>query len=181
MHRGFTIIELLIAMCMAAILLAIAVPGVQQFLTASAVDQESNNLFNALHSARSQAISLNQDVVLCYANAGNVCVSNGYTHLLMFVDKNKDGALQTANADPDSVLLNGGQISNRVTINSAPELANFRFSREGNARTGSTLTLFNSDSGCHAKKVIVLLSGSAQICDSSDAGNNGCPSGNYCS
>ncbi len=181
MHRGFTIIELLIAMCMAAILLVIAVPGVQQFLTTSAVDQESNNLFNALHSARSQAISLNQDVVLCYANTSNACVTSGFTHLLMFVDKNKDGALQTETADPDSILLNGGVVSSRVTIHSSPDLVNFRFSREGNLRSGATLTLLNNDSGCHAKKVIVLLSGSAQICDSSDAGNNGCPSGNYCS
>ncbi len=177
---GFTLIELMITIIVGIILLTIGVPGIRQFVTASAVEQESNNLFNALHSARSQAIALNQDVVLCYANTSETCVATGFSHLLIFVDKNKDGQFQPANANPDVVLLSGGSLNNSLTILSPR--ANYRFTHEGMIRgAGATFTLYNNEYSCSARKIILSASGRAQTCSSSDAGVNGCPSGNYCS
>ena len=177
--RGFTLIELLITIVIGVILLTVGVPAMQQFVISSAVTHESNNLFNAFHSARSQAIALNQDVVICYANTANTCVTTSPDHLLIFADKDKNGALNTGNPDPDVVLLVGGTVNNRITI-TIPQ-ANYRFTQEGMLRSnGSTLTLFNNESGCTARKLIVSLSGSAQMCDYSKAGTLGCPTGSYC-
>ncbi|TXH62823.1 MAG: prepilin-type N-terminal cleavage/methylation domain-containing protein [Tolumonas sp.] len=177
--RGFTLIELLITIVIGVILLTVGVPSMQQFLISSAVTHESNNLFNAFHSARSQAIALNQDIVLCYANTTNTCTTTSLDHLLIFADKDKNGVLDTANADPDVVLLVGGTVSNRITI-TLPQ-ATYRFTQEGMLRSnGSTITLYNKDSSCTARKLIVSLSGSAQMCDYSKAGTLGCPTGSYC-
>ncbi len=176
---GFTLIELMITIVVGIILITIGVPGIRQFINSTAVEQESNNLFNALHSARSQALALNQDIVLCYANESDTCVSAGFSHLLIFVDKNKDGQLQTANADPDVVLLSGSALNNRLTVLSPR--TTYQFTHEGIIRgTGTTITLYNNESGCIARKILLSVSGRAQMCTTSDAGSNGCPSGNYC-
>jgi prepilin-type N-terminal cleavage/methylation domain len=177
--KGFTLIELIITIVISMILLTIGVPSLRQFMTASAVEQESNNLVNALHSARSQAISLNRNVVLCYADNTNNCVTSAFTHLLMFVDKDGNGVLNTANADPDIVLLTGGSLNSSITVN-MPQ-SNYQFTQEGMllANTGE-ITLFNNQSTCIARKIILSLSGNIQLCDSSKAGINNCPSGSYC-
>ena len=173
--KGFTLIELLITIAISVILLMVAVPSMRQFLTASAVEKESDNLFNAFHSARTQAVALNQDIVVCYANSSNVCSTSGFTHLQMFVDKDKDGTLSIG----DVVLMTGGTVNNTVSI-STPQ-TNYRFTQEGILRgTGATLTLYNKDYSCTARKVILSVSGYSQICDNSQAGNLGCPTGSYC-
>lgn len=179
--KGFTLIELLITIAIGVILLTIGLPAMRQFIVSNAVEQESNNLFNALHSTRSHAIALNQDVVLCYANQLNECVTNDFDHLLIFVDKNKNGTLNITASDPDVILLRGGSIDNTVTINT-PQ-ATYRFTQEGMLRNsnGATLTLFNNQYSCSARKILLSLAGSVQNCDSSKAGQYGCPTGNYCS
>nr|WP_321241730.1 GspH/FimT family pseudopilin [uncultured Tolumonas sp.] len=178
-ERGFTLFELLITIAIGIILLTIGLPSMRQFIVSNAVEQESNNFFNSIHSARSQAIALNQDVVVCYANTSNTCTTTGYNHLLVFVDKDQNGVLNTGNADPDVILLTGGSISNSIILNASQ--TNYRFTQDGMLRNnGATLTLYNNDFGCSARRIILSLAGSAQICDNSKAGVYGCPTGNYC-
>jgi type IV fimbrial biogenesis protein FimT len=177
--RGFTLIELMITIAIAAILLMLGPPSMRQLSTSSSVDQQSSTLFNSLHSARGQAVALNQDVVLCYATSTNICATSGFTHLLMFVDKSADGVLQVGNADPDVILISGGVLDNNVSITSPR--TSYQFTNEGLVRSsGATFTLYNNDYGCTARKIILSVSGKAQICKSSDAGTRGCPTGNYC-
>lgn len=177
-YRGFTLIELLITIVIGIILLSVGLPAMRQFIVSSAVEQESSSLYNAIHSARSQAIALNHDVVICYANTSNTCVTTGINHLLMFVDKDKNGALNTGNADPDVVLLTGGTINSSIAISTTQ--SNYRFTQEGVLRSSGTLTLYNKDYSCTARKIIASLSGKAQLCDNNKAGVGGCPTGSYC-
>ena len=177
-YRGFTLIELLITIVIGVILLMVGLPAMRQFIVSSAVELESSSLYNAIHSARSQAIALNQDVVICYANTSNTCVTTGINHLLMFVDKDKNGSLTTGNADPDIVLLTGGTINSSIVIGTTQ--SNYRFTQEGVLRSSGILTLYNNDYSCTARKIIASLSGKAQLCDNNKAGVGSCPTGRYC-
>ena len=62
--RGFTIIELMITLVVAAILLAIAIPSFNYLTVSSKLTTTANGLVNALGIARSEAIKRNANVVV---------------------------------------------------------------------------------------------------------------------
>ena len=74
--RGFTLIELMAAIAVAAILIAIGVPSYQQFVAGQRLRAAVSALNYTLLYARSEAIKRNADVVV--APAGN-CWQSGWT------------------------------------------------------------------------------------------------------
>ncbi|WP_293367570.1 GspH/FimT family pseudopilin [Nevskia sp.] len=74
--RGFTLIELMATIAVAAILIAIGVPSYQQFVAGQRVRAAVSALNYTLLFARSEAIKRNADVVV--APAGN-CWQGGWT------------------------------------------------------------------------------------------------------
>lgn len=75
--NGFTIIELLVTLAVAAILLTVAVPAMQGTIQRNTLTVTSNKLIHALHFARSEAIKQSQDIVLCKSRDGISCTTNG--------------------------------------------------------------------------------------------------------
>ena len=62
---GFSLIELLATVTLAAILMAIAVPMVRATLANNRLSAQTNDMIAAITLARSQAITLNQTVTFC--------------------------------------------------------------------------------------------------------------------
>ena len=89
-QHGFTLLELMTTLAIGAILLLIGVPGLQNLLADTAVQTEAFSLHTALHHARSQAIDTGEYVIACLANEQEQCVRNGFSHLLLFSDINRD-------------------------------------------------------------------------------------------
>ncbi len=67
---GFTLVELMVTIFVAAILMAIAVPSFKHIIASSRLTTVSNSLVDALNTARMEAIKRNSDTQFC-ANAGN--------------------------------------------------------------------------------------------------------------
>jgi prepilin-type N-terminal cleavage/methylation domain-containing protein len=84
--RGFTIVELMVTVAIAAILLAVAVPSFTSFAQKRAVSQKTVQVRNALELARGLALSQRQILTVCTVNALNSCVSTGGLRLLVFFD-----------------------------------------------------------------------------------------------
>lgn len=74
--RGFTIIELMITLTVAAILLAIAIPSFNYLTVSSKLTTTANNLVNALGVARSEAIKRNVNVVVGVDGSLNATIPN---------------------------------------------------------------------------------------------------------
>lgn len=66
--RGFTLVELMITIFVAAILLTIAIPSFQHIIASSKLASTANTLVSSLHAARMQAIKRNADVQFCSNN-----------------------------------------------------------------------------------------------------------------
>lgn len=72
--RGFTIVELMVTVAIAAILLAVAVPSFTSFAQKRAVSQKTVQVRNALELARGLALSQRQILTVCTVNALNSCL-----------------------------------------------------------------------------------------------------------
>ena len=69
--KGITLIELLVAISIAAILLTVAVPSFQEIRKNSQVASQSNVLIALIHLAKSQALRINDDVELQVGQSSN--------------------------------------------------------------------------------------------------------------
>ncbi|BBF87405.1 type IV fimbrial biogenesis protein FimT [Aquitalea magnusonii] len=63
--RGFTLIEVVVVMAVFAILLAIAVPSMSQFVTENRIKQAATDINMTLLNARSNAMRMGVPVVVC--------------------------------------------------------------------------------------------------------------------
>jgi type IV fimbrial biogenesis protein FimT len=108
--RGFSLIELLVVMAVAAVLLGIGVPNMQQFIVSSRLSSTSNEFFTALNVARSEAVRRGVQVTLITNGAAN---SRDWTSgWSMFVDTNRNGALDAG----EEVLRVGAGLESPMTM-----------------------------------------------------------------
>ena len=91
---GFTLIELMVTLAVAAILLTVGVPNFREFIERNRISSTTNMLVGALQLARSEAIKRgNNPVILCKSNsAGTACNTSGdwKDGWLLYTDKNAD-------------------------------------------------------------------------------------------
>lgn len=79
-HRGFTLVELMITIAVAAILLAIAIPGFRDLILRNELTTATNDWVAAVNLARSEAVRRGVPVVVCGQrgnHSGASSLSNG--------------------------------------------------------------------------------------------------------
>lgn len=127
--RGFTLLELMLAITLAAIVLGFGVPSFQNFVRNSRITGVANELLSAVYLARSEAVKRRASTVLCLSSnpddAAPACDGDGSQGWVVFVD----------DADPDvasgndrnvqvdageTVLLRHGPLHATVGVNVAP-------------------------------------------------------------
>ncbi len=71
--RGFSLIELMVTLAVAAILLAVAVPNMRSFIQNNKAAATSNQLLSALNFARSKAVHFGRGMTLCSSTDATTC------------------------------------------------------------------------------------------------------------
>jgi type IV fimbrial biogenesis protein FimT len=110
LQRGFTLIELMVTLAVAAILVAAAIPGFQSIVNSNRLAGASNELVAGLQTARMEAIRRGRRAVVCAsanANAGAsaTCATTNLDGWIAFVD-NSDPANNTFDSVGDTLLRN---------------------------------------------------------------------------
>lgn len=72
---GFTLLELLIAMAVLAIVVTMAMPSLTSVINNNRMISQANSLMADLHLARSEAVRRNRTVRLCRTTDGATCAS----------------------------------------------------------------------------------------------------------
>jgi type IV fimbrial biogenesis protein FimT len=74
---GFTLIELMVVVALAALLQSLALPAFRGFVNSMRLTVAVNSLFTSLLLARSEAIKRNGRAVVCKSASGEACVTSG--------------------------------------------------------------------------------------------------------
>ena len=91
-NRGFTLIELMVVIVIAAILLTIAVPSFDSLIKRNNVDSLQSKLSSALATARTEAASRNKIIVICSSvNETNCDAGNWKNGWVIFEDNDRTG------------------------------------------------------------------------------------------
>ena len=115
-QRGYTLIEALTALGVAAVMLGTAVPGMQNLLDKNRIAGEVNHFLGHLHYARSEAIKRNRTVIVCQSGDGAECESLGGWHhgWMIYVDRDGDRERD----DDEAILTHVSALDSPETITS---------------------------------------------------------------
>jgi type IV fimbrial biogenesis protein FimT len=142
-QRGFTLIELMVTIAVAAILMMVVVPGMQSLSQRSQQLNAIGDISAMLNRARSEAAARNKPVTICVSTDGATCSANTTwaSGWLMFVDANNN---QTWDAGEDVIQV-GGALASGTTLtalyfpNASPYAA-VTFAKDGALSTNSSGT-----------------------------------------
>lgn len=134
---GFSLIELMIAVVIATLLAAIAIPSYNDMIARNRLSTQGNDLTAGLQFARSEAIRLNRNIVLCRTASAtsDTCASGS----------NWEHWIVRDNANPTNPVLRRGSVSGagtslKLTSSLTNHRITFRSTGIANANNG-TLTL----------------------------------------
>jgi len=100
--RGFTVIQLMVALTIVATLTGLAIPSYRYITNSSRIAGEINNLLGDLQYARFQAIKQGQTITVCASSDGKSCLGSTSTTWntgwIVFNDANNNGTVDTGEA-----------------------------------------------------------------------------------
>ena len=91
--RGFTLIELMVTIAVAATLMAIAFPSFKSSMQSNEVSTATNELLASFALARSEAIRSNAGAGICASADGASCGADWNSGWLVWTDTNSDGLI----------------------------------------------------------------------------------------
>jgi type IV fimbrial biogenesis protein FimT len=157
LHRGFTLIELMITITVAGILLAIAVPAFNSFLQNDRDTGQANSLVGSLGYARSEAVkrASPNGITVCPSANGAACDAGPWTEgwIVIYIDPVTPANTAVLQAVP---ALSG---SNTVTPVAGPATG-ITFNSNGTAPAAPfTLRICDIRGAAFARQVEVNVTG----------------------
>ena len=163
-QKGLTLIELMITLAIAGILIATAAPSMGEFVQNNRAITQVNELQTSLSTARSEAITRNNNVTVCRSSNGSSCTGTWQDGWIVFVDNDFDGTVD----EVDEVL----RVNDAITGGNTLSFTQTRiiYASSGIARAGSSgvFMLCDARGTDEALGVVVGLSGRPRIADSDD-------------
>lgn len=169
--HGFTLIEMLVAVAIVSIVMAIGIPSYKSVTTSNRTAAEMNALVGDLQFARSEAIQRGQTVTMCNSANGTSCLgTNAWTPgWIVFSDPNGNDTVDAG----ETVLRRQAAMQGGDTLNSnaAASPGAITFNRNGFTANAQTLTLSDSDGSTAQRRCgVISLVGRVRL----DTGAN-CP------
>lgn len=162
--RGFTLVELLVGLAVAAILLTIAIPGYAFLVSTSRLAAVTNDLMTALHLARSEAITHGVRVTVCKTGGSSAsCSATGDWTLgwMVFVDGGTQGVV-----DGDDVLLQssaGGSSAVSVVGNNYSRYISYLPTGASRSTNGLPNGSFAICAGNAGRDIVINAAGRARL------------------
>lgn len=162
-NKGFTLIELMVTLAVAAIILTVAVPSFRSIVQNNRLITQANELITGINLARSEAIKRGQSISICAANAALTGCSNTATAWnvgwIIFIDS--DGG---ADFDAGETILRVWEAIDESSLTSNTSLIMYRST--GLTSLAATATFTLKITGCPvttARQITVLTTGRPNV------------------
>jgi type IV fimbrial biogenesis protein FimT len=158
---GFTLIEMLMTMAIAAILLTIGIPSFRYVTNSNRIAGELNGLLGDLQFARAEAIKEGRTVTVCVSNDGANCANSTtwQSGWIVFSDPTNVGVVDAG----ETILRVQTTFSSSDTFNASNNVSAITFNREGYAigmANGTLLSLHDStNTSAWTRCLLINLSG----------------------
>ena len=171
---GFTLIELMIAIALVAILLATAVPALDDFTNDARQTGAINDFISSIHLARNTAITTNSRVTMCASASGTNCELTSWdSGWIVFGDLNNNGAV-----DAGENIVSAAVAVEGLSVQSGEFPASLMYRPNGRAMTAALtgnsgeFTVCDFRGADYAKVILVEISGRPRM---SEKKANGLP------
>lgn len=150
LSKGFTLVELMVTIAIAAIILTIGVPSFRSLIDNQRITTVTNDLFSAIKLARSEALSRGEQVEITPLDGEDW--TNGWA---VYIDNDgTDGLSMTS----DEILFSSDSVPDGIAISENFSGTDVVFRGTGRLRTGAgTFTL--SQHGEQRRSVVLNLIG----------------------
>jgi type IV fimbrial biogenesis protein FimT len=136
-HHGFTLVELLVAVAVAAVILALGIPSFRTTIASNGVSSLTNDMVGSLAQARSESIRRGERVTMCISGNGTSCATSGdWTQgWIVFVDPTRSGTTAVVDTGETIVAVTQRSSSTPVLKGSSAVSQYISFGSDGSART----------------------------------------------
>ncbi len=184
-HNGFTLIEAMITITIAAILLSLAIPSFSKMIERNRISSATNEFIAAMMLTRSEAVTRTIPISICTSDNGTSCnnaLDNYAKGWIIFSDCNRDGLITTTittcdfdgdgSNDKDIVIkIHNGLQQLSIIGESATAKDHFTYRVSGRPNTLASFRIGSSPSSLK-KKVTIALTGRVKLCT---IGHTDCP------
>lgn len=150
-NKGFTLLELLVAIAIMGVLFAIAIPSFKQMLKSNRLSTQANEFISTLNLARSEAIKRG-DVINITATDSSAAANEwgpGWT-------------VTTAGGD---TLIQFDGLDSTLTLDSTGSFGSFQYQASGLIDHGDTLNLCDDRTGEVGRQITITNTGRVSVSD----------------
>lgn len=158
-EKGFTLVELMVTILVAAIVLAFAIPSFRTTTQDSRLTSQINRVTSAINYARSEAIKTKSSVSIC-GSSDQVNCNTGNFELGWVISSN-----------PPRIGI--GMDNTTLRLNSPASTTVLQFDGDGLLANQATFTLCDDRGASEAKAIVMNVSGQARLAVDEDSPSDG--------
>lgn len=182
--KGFTLIELMVTLAIAAIVLTVGVPGFMATIQNNRITTSLNDFVSDLNLARSEAIKRGSRVTLCKSDDGETCTQDGdwSQGWILFSDPNDnanfdEGAesetllrVHQALRDDDASLTGNSNLRDYISYMGT----GFAQRTTGGVQNGTLVLCDSRGFGEHARAIVLNRTGRPTSMPATESNANNC-------
>lgn len=139
-HRGLTFIELLIALAILCLLTTFGIPSLSQAIERSESRALTSAIRTTLALSRTEAIASESTVSICGTQQSNRCVKTNFSQLVVFVDQNRNGEIDTSEK---TLFIQDLNYSGALSLNASFGRDYIRFKKDGSSEQSGSFVYCN--------------------------------------